>query len=80
MTDALTKKQIEWVISRPTLAVGQADDLKYDDGEIRLWVARVGPEDGYNGPLVTAEKLSGGRWVPMLDVELAVRFAMRRAR
>lgn len=29
-----------------TLSVGQADDLKIDAGDVRVWVSRVGPADG----------------------------------
>lgn len=30
----------------PTLARGQADDLKVDDGEYRVWLSRCGLADG----------------------------------
>jgi hypothetical protein len=30
----------------PTLAEGQADDLKIETGEYRVWLARTGVEDG----------------------------------
>lgn len=30
----------------PTLAEGQADDLKVDGGDIRVWLARTSVEDG----------------------------------
>lgn len=46
----------------PTLAVGQADDLKVDDGETRVWLCRCGPDDGYFGPPVAYERLIAGRW------------------
>jgi hypothetical protein len=48
----------------PTLAVGQADDLKIDDGETRIWLSRCGVEDGepYANKF-TVEKLINGRWV-----------------
>jgi hypothetical protein len=41
--------------SLPTLATGQADDLKIDTGNRRVWVSRV---DGS----VSVERLKNGRW------------------
>jgi hypothetical protein len=32
--------------ARETLCTGQAEDLKYDDGECRVWLSRCGLEDG----------------------------------
>jgi len=52
--------------SLPTISQSQADNLKYDDGEYRIWVSRMGPEDGLEeGGEVTVESLDGwsGRWV-----------------
>lgn len=48
----------------PTLATGQADDLKVDEREMRVWLSRCKIEDGepYNNK-VTIERLRGGRWV-----------------
>lgn len=48
----------------PTLWQGQYDDLKYDDGEVRVWQSRMRTEDGqpYDDQ-VTVERLTGGRWV-----------------
>lgn len=48
----------------PTLATGQADNLKVDDGEIRVWLSRMTKADGmpYNGQ-VTVERLTDGRWI-----------------
>ena len=47
----------------PTLTVGQADDLKIDDGSTRVWLCRCGIEDGmpYDNQ-VTVQKLADGRW------------------
>jgi hypothetical protein len=47
----------------PTLSVGQADDLKVDTGNIRIWLSRCGIADGapYKNQ-VTIEKLTDGRW------------------
>jgi hypothetical protein len=49
--------------SMPTLAVGQADDLKLDDGNERVWLSRMNTEDGmpYNHQ-VTLERLIDGCW------------------
>lgn len=50
----------------PTLAVGQADDLKVDTGSIRVWLSRCGPEDGETQP-IKVEKLDCGRWLDATD-------------
>lgn len=41
----------------PTLCVGQADDLKYEEDGVRVWLSRCGVEDGepYDNK-VTVEK------------------------
>lgn len=47
----------------PTLSTGWTDNLKIDTGETRVWLARVGVEDGMpfdNG--VTVERLIDGCW------------------
>lgn len=48
----------------PTLAQGQADDLKVHDGHIKVWLSRMTVEDGmpYNDQ-ITVEHLIGGRWI-----------------
>lgn len=48
----------------PTLSTGQADDLKIDDEETRVWLSRCTVADGepYNNK-VTIERLTDGRWV-----------------
>jgi len=48
----------------PTLATGQADDLKVDTGAKRVWLSRCTIEDGepFNNK-VTVERLQDGRWV-----------------
>ena len=48
----------------PTLSVGQADDLKIDDGTTRVWLCRCGVADGmpYNDA-ITVERLKDGRWI-----------------
>jgi hypothetical protein len=46
-----------------TLAVGQADDLKVDLGEVRIWLSRCGIEDGEPcNNKVTIEEYDGQRW------------------
>lgn len=46
-----------------TLCTGQADNLKFDDGNIRVWLSRCSIEDGepYNNK-ATVEKLINGKW------------------
>ena len=48
----------------PTLAVGQADNLKIDDGDTRVWLSRCTVDDGepYDNK-VTIERLIDGCWV-----------------
>lgn len=49
---------------RPTLSVGQAEDLKIETANIRVWLSRCKKEDGepYNNK-VTEEQYLNGRWV-----------------
>lgn len=48
---------------RPTLSVGQADNLKIDTGETRYWLCRCGIADGMEWEnTVTIERLIDGRW------------------
>ena len=48
----------------PTLSQGQADNLKIDTGTERVWLSRVGIEDGmpYDNQ-ITIERLIDGRWI-----------------
>jgi hypothetical protein len=47
-----------------TLTQGQADDLKYEDEGTRIWLSRVGVEDGEPcDNKVTIEEYRRGRWV-----------------
>jgi hypothetical protein len=47
----------------PTLTVGQADDLKIDDGHERHWLCRCGIADGMPYErTVTVERCIDGRW------------------
>ena len=51
-----------------TLSTGQADDLKIDTGETRIWLSRCTVADGepYNNK-VTVERLVDGRANPQFD-------------
>jgi hypothetical protein len=62
----------EWA-ARPTLHVGQTHDLKYDDGQHRVWMSRLRPED-YDVPEPARkqlderrviERFEGGRWITL---------------
>jgi len=56
-----TRAELE---SLPTLAVGQADNLKIDDGSTRVWLCRCGIADGMAlDALVTVERLTESGWV-----------------
>ncbi len=59
---------VEELEAMPTLAVGQADDLKVDTGEERVWLSRCGAEDGqiYR---IGHEHLIDGRWVVVSEYE-----------
>ncbi len=47
----------------PTLSVSQADNLKVDDGETRVWLCRCGVADGMPyDDAITVERLTEGRW------------------
>jgi len=46
----------------PTLAVGQAEDLKAEDGDLRWWLSRCTLADGATHR-VSCERLTAGRWV-----------------
>jgi hypothetical protein len=48
----------------PTLATGQAHNLKVDTGERRVWLARTGLDDGEPfARTVYIEELTDGRWL-----------------
>ena len=46
----------------PTLAQGQAEDLKHDTGEYRYWLMRCGTSDGATYA-ASVEMLDAGRWI-----------------
>ena len=47
------KKELEKL---PTLCQGQADDLKIDNGKIRVWISRVDNS-------ISVEQLIEGSWI-----------------
>lgn len=61
----LTHYNAEELEDLPTLAQGQADDLKFDDGEWRVWLCRCDTYDGmpYND-MITVEGYdpADGKW------------------
>jgi hypothetical protein len=49
--------------ARPTLAQGQADDLKVELDGVRVWLSRCGVEDGAQfDNAITIEVRISGRW------------------
>jgi hypothetical protein len=58
--DRYTAAELE---ALPTLCVGQADDLKIETAEYRVWLCRAGVADGmYAENVVTVEACFDGRW------------------
>ena len=54
----------------PTLAVGQADDLKIDTGDERIWLSRCGVADGMpTENTIFVERLIDGRWITVETYE-----------
>ena len=54
---------LEFLESLPTLAVGQADNLKIDSKTTRVWLSRCTVEDGEPfDNKVTVETLENGIW------------------
>jgi CDGSH-type Zn-finger protein len=54
----------EELADMPTLAVGQADDLKIENHHRRVWLCRCGVADGMPyDDMVTVEAYIDGRWV-----------------
>ena len=48
---------------RATLSTGQADDLKIDNGNTRVWLSRCGVADGAEcDNMVSIEERINGRW------------------
>lgn len=56
----LTLQEIK---SMEVLHVGQYDNLIYEDEDTRVWISRLGLEDGEKfNSAVTVEKLINNRW------------------
>lgn len=52
----------------PTLATGQADNLKIDTGEMRVWLCRCGIADGMSEEdMITIEELQDGCWITVSE-------------
>jgi len=53
-----------------TIIEGYADDLKIDDGRFKVWLSRVGIDDGmpYDNA-ITIETVIEGKWVEVLMYE-----------
>ena len=64
---ALRARGYEYWKAQHTLESGHTDNLKYDDGRVRVWVSRMGLEDygsraDWLADRLTIEKLVKGRW------------------
>lgn len=59
----MKKYSLRELESMGTVCVGQADDLKFDDGRTRVWLSRCTRPDGepYDNK-VTVEELIDGKW------------------
>ena len=54
---------LRYLRRRKVLAVGQADDLRFDNGRTRLWLSRCSTDDGEPyANKVTVEALVDGAW------------------
>lgn len=57
----LRRFSLRELLEMETLRVGQADDLKYEDGDYRVWLSRMTIDDGARcNNLVTVEKIENG--------------------
>jgi len=62
-----TLKELE---SLPTLSVGQADDLKIENDDTRVWLSRMTTADGMEyDNMVTIELLIDGRWITVKEYQ-----------
>jgi len=52
----------------PTIAQGQAEDLKMEEFPYRVWLSRCGPEDGETHR-VSVEECINGRWTQIARLE-----------
>ncbi|WP_409332327.1 hypothetical protein [Trujillonella humicola] len=53
----MTRWSITHLDDMPTLAVGDDADLKFDDGQTRVWLRRSRSGGGHDGATVLVEKL-----------------------
>ncbi len=67
-TNYYTLKELEGL---KTINQGQADDLKIEDGNIRVWLSRMTIEDGmpYNNQVTVEELDENGSWNTMEEYE-----------
>ena len=68
--EEVKKYSLKELKAMDTISSSQADDLKFDDGKNRVWLARTGKADGepYDNK-VTVEQLKGGKWVEVDQYE-----------
>jgi len=60
----LKRYKVEDLKAMPDLAIGQADSLKVDTGDFRVWLSRCDEADGaLTSDSVSYERLVDGRWV-----------------
>ncbi len=69
-TVADTTYTLEELKAMNTLSQGHTDDLKLEDGSVRVWLSRMRVEDGmpYNNQ-VTVERLINGVWQTVREYE-----------
>jgi hypothetical protein len=63
---------LESLRALPTLSVGQADNLKFDEGGYRIWLCRCGVADGMpydNQTTIERFEETAGRWVDAYTFE-----------
>ena len=66
----MTKYTLKQLEELKTISQGQADDLKIEDGNTRVWLSRMTIEDGmpYNN-MISIEKLQNGCWSTIEEYE-----------
>lgn len=68
ITNYYTLKELEGL---KTISQGQMDDLKIEDGNIRVWLSRMTIEDGmpYNNQVTVEELNENGSWHTIEEYE-----------
>lgn len=68
ITNYYTLKELEGL---KTMMQGQADDLKIEDGNTRVWLSRMTIEDGmpYNNQVTVEELNKNGSWNTIEEYE-----------